>query len=93
MEARSLLDLLAELATEAGFRVQALSASAAHEGEPPTRSGHCRLNGEVRVILVAQEPLEDRIEVLAEALRLHGGASLASRFIPPAARERIEGDR
>lgn len=90
MDAAGLLDLLAELAVEAGFRVQVLSASTGSEGEFPPRSGHCRVQGEVRVILAAQEPLEDRIEALADALRANAGPFLESHYLAPAVRERID---
>jgi hypothetical protein len=93
VDAPALLDLLAELASEAGFRVQVLSAGTAREGEFPPQSGHCRVKGEVRVILAAQEPLEDRIEALADALRSHAASFLESRFLAPAVRERIERGR
>ena len=89
MDAAGLLDLLAELAVEAGFRVQVLSAGAS-EGEFAPRSGHCRVKGEVRVILAAQEPLEDRIEAVADALRSHASAFLDAHYLAPAVRERIE---
>ncbi len=89
MDARQLLDLLAELATEAGLKVQVLPVSAALEGEFLPRSGVCRVQDEVRVILVASEPLEDRIEAVASGLRDHAQEFLETRFLPPAARERI----
>ena len=59
MDARQLLDLLAELASEAGIKVQVLPAAVAAEGEFLPRSGVCRVRDEVRVILAAGEPLED----------------------------------
>ncbi len=93
MDASGLLDLLAELASEAGFRVQVLTAGATAESEFPPSSGHCRVQGEVRVILAAQDPLEDRIEALADALRSHAGPLLESRYLAPAVRERIESSR
>ncbi len=89
MDAPQLLDLLAELAMEAGLKVQVLPPSTASEGEFLPRSGVCRVRGEVRVILAAGEPLEDRIEAVASALREHAHEFLESRFLPPAARERI----
>lgn len=88
MEGPQLLDLLAELAAEAGFRVQVLPASDGG-GDLAPRSGYCRVRGEVRVVLAAREPLEDRIEAVAAALRAHGGDFLEARFLAPAVRERI----
>ena len=89
MDALQLLDLLAELASEAGIQVQVLQARGAQERELMPQSGVCRVRGEVRVILVAGEPLEDRIDAVAAALRDHAGNFLETRFLPPAVRERI----
>ncbi len=90
MEGPQLLDLLAELAADAGFRVQVLPAAGGSEGDLAPHSGHCRVRGEVRVVLAAREPLEDRIEAVAAALRAHGAEFLETRFLAPAVRERID---
>jgi hypothetical protein len=42
------------------------------------------------VILVASESLEDRVEILAQALREHCTPLLEARYLPPAVRERLE---
>jgi hypothetical protein len=81
------LALLVDLAREAGFQVRSAGGSA---GELPVRSGVCRLRDGVFVILAASDSAEDRIAVLAQALREHRPALLEGRYLPPAVRERLE---
>jgi len=90
MERAELLDQLVALAREAGLEVRA-----AHGGEPgmPLTSGVCRVRGELWVVLVPADALEDRIEVVADALRTHAASFLESRFLAPALRERLEPPR
>jgi hypothetical protein len=47
------------------------------------------LRGETWVLLAAADGLEQRVEVLAGALKTHAGASLEGRYLPPAVRERL----
>jgi hypothetical protein len=81
------LAFLVDLAREAGLHVRSVGASA---GEFPARSGVCRLREGVFVILAASDPAEDRIAVVAQALREHRPAALEGRYLPPAIRERLE---
>ncbi len=87
MEPSEILRQLVELAEQAGITVRALRAS---ETDPLAGSGLCRLRGRPLLVLAAAEPLDARIEAVADALRRHGGALLEERFLPPALRERIE---
>ena len=90
MESHALLDALAALAEEEGIRVRVIPRGGAGEGVPLARSGTCRIRGELWLVLAAGEPLEDRIEAAAEALRRHAGPGLAQRWLPPAVRRRLE---
>jgi len=89
MEPAELHERLLELAREAGLRVERLPA--AREADAPTRSGVCRLRGELRVLLAPGDGIEDRIEALAAGLRALGTAPLEGRWLPPAVRARLEG--
>ena len=88
MEANEILRLLTELAEEAGVGVRLVRPG---EGDPPARSGLCRVRGRLLLLLSAADPLDARIEAVAAALRAHGGGLLEERFLPPAVRERLEG--
>jgi hypothetical protein len=90
VERADLLDQLVALAREAGLEVRA--AQGAESGLPLT-SGVCRVRGALWVVVVPSDPLEDRIEVVAEALRTHASAFLEARYLPPALRERLEAGR
>ncbi|MCE2389866.1 MAG: hypothetical protein J4G09_00110 [Proteobacteria bacterium] len=78
---------LIDLAAEAGIEVRQLDRSA---DPAPLQSGVCRVEERVFVVLIGAEPLQDRIDALAGALREHASEWLESRFLPPAVRERIE---
>lgn len=90
MEPPALLDALVELAEAAGLEVRVLSRGAAREGEMLPTSGVCRLRGRWVLILAAGEPLEARIDAVAQAVLEHGGSLLDERFVAPAVRARIE---
>jgi hypothetical protein len=83
-----LLAALAALAEETGLRVRRVPADP--EGGP-LASGVCRVRGELVVVLVASDRDEERIDVLARALRSHAGPALEARWLPPAVRARLEG--
>ena len=87
MEAQQILELLVRLAEEAGVGVRVVRPG---EGDPPARSGLCRLRGRPLLLLSAADPLDARIEAVAGALREHGGSLLEQRFLPPAVRERLD---
>ena len=88
MEGEALLDFLVELAQEVGVQVRVIPRSAA-EGEPPPRSGVCRIRGSPWLLLAATESLEDRIEAALRAVRTHAPEALEARYLPPAVRERL----
>ena len=90
MEAGSLLDQLVALADEAGIRVRQLPRAARGREGDPARSGLCRMRGELWLILAPSEPVEDRIEAVAAALRGARPEWLDSRYLPPAVRERLD---
>jgi len=83
-----LLELVG-LAREAGLEVRELRPRGG-EGEGAARSGACRLQGRIWVLLAPHDPLEDRIDVLARALVEHAPDALEGRWLPPAVRARLE---
>jgi hypothetical protein len=89
MQPAELHDALLELAREAGLRVERLPAT--RDGDATTRSGVCRLRGELRVLLAPGDGIEDRIAALVAGLRTLGPAPLEARWLPPAVRRRLEG--
>jgi hypothetical protein len=82
-----MLDLLTGLAEEAGIAVRVARTG---DSELPPRSGVCRVRGRLLLVVSAGEPLEARIEAVADALRVHGAEWLEGRFLPPAVRERLD---
>jgi hypothetical protein len=92
VEGQALLDFLVELAQEAGIQVRVIPRSAA-EVDPAPRSGTCRIRGSPWLLLASGEPLEDRIEAAAMAVRAHALEALEGRFLPPAVRERLDSPR
>ena len=82
---------MAELAEEAGLRVRVMPRAGAQEGELLPGTGVCRVRDQIWVVLSPSDPVTDRIDALAAALRDHAGPFLEGRFLPPAVREKIEG--
>jgi len=87
MHSADLLDQLGDLARAAGLEVRTIER--AGPGERETRSGTCRVNGAVWVMLCDADPLDERVDVLAAALSRHAADALESRYLPPAIRERL----
>lgn len=87
MELSELLERLRDLAAEAGLEVRDLRSAA--DGQPGPSSGVCRVRGETWVLLAASDALEERVEVLAQALKTHAARFLESRYLPPAVRARL----
>lgn len=87
MTPAEVLAALAALAAETGLHVR----PAGGEEGGPLASGVCRVRGELVVVLLASDPEEARIAVLARALRAHAGPLLEARWLPPALRARLEG--
>ena len=87
MDDSEVLIALIELADEAGLHVRA--AQGAADAGPLATSGVCRVRGETWIVLIGDDPVVDRIAVLADALREHAGAWLEERWLPPALRARL----
>jgi len=87
MDAVEIQDRLAELARDAGIDVRVLA-----RGGPDLapESAVCRVRGRVWVVLAEADRPEQRIAVLARALREHAGPLLEERYLPPALREVLE---
>jgi len=82
-----ILDALAALAEETGLRVRRVPGDRGEDPRSEARSAAC---GELWVVLVASDTEEERIAVLARALRAHAGPALEARWLPPAVRARLE---
>ncbi len=82
-----MLELLTALAEEAGIAVRVARTG---DSELPPRSGVCRVRGRLLLVVSAAEPVEARIDAVADALRTHGAEWLEGRFLPPAVRERLD---
>jgi hypothetical protein len=89
MEPDDLLDRLLVLARAAGVEVR--ETKAAGEAESGPHSASCRLRGRLWVILVAGDPLEERICAVADALDQADPEWLETHYLPPALRSRLEG--
>ncbi len=89
MQGEALLDFLVELAMEAGIQVRVMPRSA-EEFQPAPHSGTCRIRGAPWLLLASGEPLEDRIEAAASAVRTLAPDVLEGRYLPPAVRERLD---
>jgi hypothetical protein len=84
VERRELLELVLDLARDAGIEIRNEPGSAG------VQSGVCRLRGSVWLVLSATDPLEEHLAVAAAALREHAGPLLEERYLPPAVRELLE---
>ena len=80
-------ELLA-LAVSAGFDVRR-SSGKLRDSDLPVASGVCRVRGAIWVVLPATESLEERSDVLVEALTAHAVPLLEDRYLPPAVRARL----
>ena len=63
------MEALLGLARDAGLEVRIVHANRGSDVEIPPASGTCRVRGEVWVVLSTSDPMEVRLEVLADALR------------------------
>jgi hypothetical protein len=82
----TILSELTELAREAGLEVRTLRPGEV-DTEAASGSAICRVRGAVWVMLAPGDPLEERIAVLARALRENAGEVFEGRYLPPALRE------
>jgi hypothetical protein len=89
VEPPEVLELLLDLAREAGLRVQRGRAGGG-DLLPATSSGVCRLRGEFWVVLIDSDPLGERLAVLGAALRDQAPDLLETRYVPPAVRVWLE---
>lgn len=87
-QAEVLLQLV-ELAEAFGLRVRPIRGTSGAEGEPAASSGLCRVRGELWIVLASHDSLEERIAVVARALRCEASEALRSRYLPPALRARL----
>jgi len=87
-QAEVLLQLV-ELAEAAGLRVRPIRGTSGAEGEPAAGSGLCRVRGELWIVLASHDSMEERIAVVAGALRREASEWLQGRYLPPALRARI----
>ena len=88
MDETELLEVLFELARNAGFRIR--PAGRLGPDDPPLSSGVCRLRGELYIVLAASESLPMQIETLAAALREHANPLLEDQHLPPAVRALLD---
>ena len=87
-----ILQELADLAEQAGLRVRTVRGPAGPDLDAVATSAVCRVRGETWVVLAASDPTEERINVLARALREHAADWLEGRYLPPALRRHLEAD-
>ena len=95
MNQAEVLQRLMELAEAAGLRVRPIRGTSGAEGEPAAASGLCRVRGELWIVLSNNDSLEERVAVVAGALRSEASEWLQSHYLPPALRARLysENDR
>jgi hypothetical protein len=91
VEPSQILDVLLDLAREAGIEVRAVGRQGLEPGEPQAGSGVVKLKGRVFVMLSSVDPVAIQLEVLARALRENAGDWLEARHLPPAIRALLEG--
>lgn len=89
MESDDLLNHLLTLARAAGVEVRETTGTPESDAGP--HSATCRLRGQLWVILVTGDPIQDRISALADALDQADPGWLETHYLPPALRTRLEG--
>ena len=90
MDEAQILEVLLELAGEAGMRVRVGAGEGASDELPPLASGVCRLRGEWWVVLARSDSLPVQIETLASALREHAADLIGERHLAPAVRAHLD---
>lgn len=88
MESDDLLDCLLAIARTAGVEVRETKGGAESDAGP--HSASCRLRGQLCVILVAGDPIQERISAVADALDQADPSWLETHYLPPALRTRLE---
>lgn len=84
MSPAELLEALLALARELDLEVRCVAPA------EEAASGVCRLRGRVWVVLSGGDPVEQRIAVVAAALRDHAADACEARYLPPAVRAALE---
>jgi len=90
MDEKDVLEVLFELAAEAGIRVKVAGRGAGGADAGPLASGVCRVRGELWVVLSSSEPVGAQIRTLAWALRAHAPALIEERHLAPAVRAALD---
>lgn len=93
MQQSDVLEVLLEVAAEAGMRVQIAGREARGGDALPLASGVCKVRGEWWVVLSSSEPVGSQIQTLAAALKKHAGTLLEERHLPPAVRSVVDAAR
>ncbi len=89
MSPEQIYDELLALARSAGFDLRKSSGKVGRDSDLPVASGVCRVRGSIWVVLSASESVEERSDVLVEALTSHASSLLEDRYLPPAVRARL----
>ena len=89
MNETELLTRLLDLADEAGLQVRTIRGGAGQEGELGASSATCIVRGEPWIVLATTDSADERIGVVAQALRTYAPELLESRYLPPVVRERL----
>ena len=100
MEPVELLQVLLELANDAGLEVRlvggagdedssGVGADSRAETEPPPASAVCRVRGRVYIVLSRADPVAIQLQVIAGAVRDHAGSFCDARYLPPAVRDLV----
>lgn len=92
MNEAEILTALLALADEVALRVRPIRGLPGSEGEPAAGSAVVRVRGETWVVLSAMDSVEERISVLAAALRDRAGPALEERYLAPALRLLLSGE-
>ena len=90
MEPSAILEVLLDLARDAGLEVRPVGSEGLEPSESPPGSGVVRVKGEVWVMLSSVDPVAIQLEVLAGALRDHAAKLIEDRYLPPAVRSLLE---
>lgn len=90
MEPSAILEVLLDLAREAGVEVRPVGRGGLEAGESQPGSAVVRVRGDVWVMLSSVDPVAIQLEILARALREHASELIESRHLPPAVRAVLE---
>jgi hypothetical protein len=86
VEPSAILEVLLDLAREAGLEVRPVGRARLEPGESPPTSGVARVKGSLWVLLSSADPVAVQLDVLARALREHAAELIEARHLPPAVR-------